>query len=124
MGKLRSPARMARRSVPCWTLTHLSLTPRRLSLVVCVCVCDSSAASTVCRRFQQTYARIRAVDLQFTPRFSDKAKDLIRKMLHKDPKQRMRLEDVPSHPFIKQFDQARLAAAKAAAAGAGAGKRA
>ncbi|GBF99163.1 aurora kinase A, partial [Raphidocelis subcapitata] len=51
---------------------------------------------------QETYRRIVRVDLQFpeSPRASDGAKDFIRRLLVKDVSARMRLEDVPRHPWI------------------------
>lgn len=49
-----------------------------------------------------TYRRISRVDLQFPvdPKISDGAKDLVRRLLVKDPSQRMRLKDVPKHPWV------------------------
>lgn len=49
-----------------------------------------------------TYRRISRVDLRFPkePEVSEGAKDLIRKLLVKDPNQRMALADVPKHPWI------------------------
>lgn len=52
----------------------------------------------------ETYKRILKVDLRFPNhrQISDGAKDLIRKLLMKDPKQRMSLEKIFSHPWILQ----------------------
>ncbi|KAL6746859.1 serine/threonine protein kinase [Haematococcus lacustris] len=52
---------------------------------------------------QDTYRRIVRVDLKFpdTPQLSDNAKDFIRKLLVKEPSQRMDLSQVPEHPWIK-----------------------
>jgi aurora kinase, other len=49
-----------------------------------------------------TYRRISRVDLHFprTPAVDEGAKDLIRRLLVKDPNQRMKLADVPKHPWV------------------------
>lgn len=47
-----------------------------------------------------TYRRISRVDLQFPKWMSEDAKDLISKLLRKDPQRRMALESIPNHPFI------------------------
>jgi serine/threonine protein kinase len=47
-----------------------------------------------------TYRRISEVDLRFPRYFSDDAKDLIRKILVKDPRKRMALSLIPKHPWI------------------------
>ena len=47
-----------------------------------------------------TYRRISRVDLQFPKGMSEDAKDLITKLLQKDPARRMPLETIPNHPFI------------------------
>jgi aurora kinase len=49
-----------------------------------------------------TYRRISRVDLKFprTPQVSEDAQDLIRRLLVKDPKQRISLKDVPKHPWV------------------------
>jgi serine/threonine protein kinase len=49
-----------------------------------------------------TYRRISRVDLHFPrqPAVDDGAKDLIRRLLVKDPNQRMKLADVPKHPWV------------------------
>ena len=41
------------------------------------------------------------VDLKFPPHVSPRARDLISKLLVKDPKQRMALSSVAQHPWIK-----------------------
>jgi len=50
----------------------------------------------------ETYRRILKVDLQFPekPARSDEAKDLIRRLLRKDPADRLPLPDVLQHPWI------------------------
>ena len=50
----------------------------------------------------ETYKRILRVDLRFPahPHVSDGAKDLIRQLLVKSPKERMSLENIFSHPWI------------------------
>lgn len=51
-----------------------------------------------------TYSRIQRVDLRF-PNYgiSDDAKDFIKRLLRKNPEHRMKLKDVPNHPWIKKF---------------------
>jgi aurora kinase len=47
-----------------------------------------------------TYRRISRVDLRFPPGVPSDAQDLISKLLRKDPRQRMPLENVPTHPWV------------------------
>jgi len=47
-----------------------------------------------------TYRRISSVDLRFPPGVPPDAQDLITKLLRKDPRQRMPLESVPTHPWV------------------------
>ncbi|RHY32720.1 hypothetical protein DYB32_002302 [Aphanomyces invadans] len=47
-----------------------------------------------------TYARIRAVDLQYPPHVSIKARDLLGRILRKDPAHRLPLELIVTHPWI------------------------
>lgn len=47
-----------------------------------------------------TYRRISRVDLKFPKWMSDDARDLISKLLQKDPNKRMALGRIPSHPFV------------------------
>ena len=47
-----------------------------------------------------TYRRISRVDLRFPKGLSEDAKDLIFKLLQKDPRKRMALDIVPNHPWI------------------------
>jgi serine/threonine protein kinase len=52
-----------------------------------------------------TYRRISNVDLHFPsePHVSLGAQNLITRLLVKDPSKRMKLVDVPSHPWIVQY---------------------
>lgn len=47
-----------------------------------------------------TYRRISRVDLRFPKGLSEDAKDLIFKLLQKDPRKRMALDMIPNHPWI------------------------
>lgn len=47
-----------------------------------------------------TYRRISRVDLVFPPGISSDAQDLIRKMLQKDPRKRLSLKSIPTHPWV------------------------
>jgi len=47
-----------------------------------------------------TYRRISRVDLRFPPGVQPDAQDLISKLLRKDPKQRLPLQNVPKHPWV------------------------
>jgi serine/threonine protein kinase len=49
---------------------------------------------------RETYSRISNVDLRFPAHVSLDARDLIARLLVKEPTQRMRLADVGRHPFI------------------------
>jgi aurora kinase, other len=76
----------------------------------------------------ETYRRISKVDLKFPPYVSAGAKDLISKLLVKDPKRRLALKEVAQHPWIQigqkyKDDLARENAAIAAAAAAEAGSQ-
>jgi serine/threonine protein kinase len=51
--------------------------------------------------YRATYRRISNVDLRFPPIVTDSAKDLIRRLLVKDQSKRMRLADIPRHPWIQ-----------------------
>ena len=53
----------------------------------------------------KTYKRIKAVDLRFPaqPAVSEDAKDLIRRMIVKEPERRMRLIDVVQHRWLVSF---------------------
>lgn len=47
-----------------------------------------------------TYRRISRVDLRFPKGVSEDAKDLIFKLLQKDPRKRIALDNIANHPFI------------------------
>jgi len=47
-----------------------------------------------------TYRRITAIDLRFPKKVPLDARDLISKLLRKDPKKRLSLKSVPTHPWI------------------------
>lgn len=47
-----------------------------------------------------TYRRIASVDLRFPRGVSEDAQDLIRRLLQKDPCQRLSLKSLPKHPWI------------------------
>ena len=49
----------------------------------------------------ETYRRIAKVDLHFPAHVSAEARDLISKLLVKDPKKRLGLDSVLTHPWIK-----------------------
>lgn len=50
--------------------------------------------------YRATYRRISNVDLKFPPIVSPGARDLISRLLVKDQSKRMKLADVPKHPWI------------------------
>jgi aurora kinase len=47
-----------------------------------------------------TYRRIQRVDIRWPHGLPEDAKDLISKLLKKDPRQRLPLECIPKHPFV------------------------
>lgn len=47
-----------------------------------------------------TYRRISRVDLRFPKEVAEDARDLIRRLLQKDPRKRMALDSVPYHPWV------------------------
>mmetsp|Transcript_24597 Transcript_24597/g.53253 ORF Transcript_24597/g.53253 Transcript_24597/m.53253 type:complete len:359 (+) Transcript_24597:129-1205(+) len=47
-----------------------------------------------------TYRRIQRVDIRWPNGMQEDAKDLISKLLKKDPRQRLPLECIPRHPFV------------------------
>ena len=48
---------------------------------------------------------IRNVRIVFPGNVSQCARDFIKRLLHKDPKQRLPLSQVPEHPFIRKYKQ-------------------
>ena len=58
-----------------------------------------------------TYRRIVKVDLQFPPYFAEDAKDLISKLLVKEPSLRLPLPRVAQHPFLQRVLAEQAAAA-------------
>ncbi|PIO36826.1 hypothetical protein AB205_0120630 [Aquarana catesbeiana] len=68
---------------------------------------------------QETLANISAVSYEFEDEFfsstSDLAKDFIRRLLVKDPKKRMTIQDSLSHPWIKPKDTQQALSRKASA---------
>ena len=67
----------------------------------------------------ETYRRIVKVDLKFPPHVSPEARHFIEHLLRKDPRARMALSRVKSHPWIVKHMLATEAAMAAAAAAAG-----
>jgi len=53
---------------------------------------------------EETYRRIKKVDLHFPSHISEGARDLMQKLLVATPKERMRLSDVLGHPWLKRGD--------------------
>lgn len=49
-----------------------------------------------------TYSRISRVDLQFPHEVKPDARDLIARLLRKDPQKRLALDQVPKHPWIQR----------------------
>ena len=52
----------------------------------------------------ETYRRIAKVDLRFPPHISPEARDLISKLLQKDPKARLSLDNVLKHTWIAKHN--------------------
>jgi len=46
------------------------------------------------------FKKVEAVDFKFPESFSREAKSFVSKLLQRDPEKRLKLEDVPKHPFI------------------------
>lgn len=53
---------------------------------------------------EQTYERIRNLDLHFPNHVSESAQDFIRKLLVLDPSKRMPLSEVKNHPWIQKYE--------------------
>lgn len=51
----------------------------------------------------ETYKRISRVDLRFPPFISKEAKNLMKLLLVKNPRERLKLEKVLQHPFIRKY---------------------
>ena len=66
-----------------------------------------------------TYRRISRVDLRFPKGLAEDAKDLILRLLQKDPKKRMPLDMLPNHPWIVRNAKGGGGGGGAAAAAAG-----
>lgn len=54
-------------------------------------------------RHQDTYERIRAVDIKFPEYLSSEVIDLISNLLKKEPSQRMSLNEVLTHPWVEKY---------------------
>ncbi|XP_043253044.1 serine/threonine-protein kinase PLK4 isoform X2 [Colletes gigas] len=57
---------------------------------------------------KSTLTRVVMADYVMPAHLSDNAKDLIDKLLKKNPKDRIRLRDIPKHPFITNVDRSKL----------------
>ncbi|EZA49997.1 Serine/threonine-protein kinase PLK4 [Ooceraea biroi] len=57
---------------------------------------------------KSTLTRVVMADYVMPPHLSDNAKDLIDKLLKKNPKDRIRLRDIQKHPFIASVEKNRL----------------
>lgn len=53
---------------------------------------------------RETYRKILNVDVHFPETISSDAKDLILKLLQKDPMQRLQLDQVLNHPWIVHYN--------------------
>ena len=54
---------------------------------------------------KSTLTRVVMADYQMPSHLSENAKDLIDKLLKKNPKERIRLRDISKHPFIASLDK-------------------
>jgi aurora kinase/aurora kinase A len=52
---------------------------------------------------EETFRRIQIMELQVPDYVSKIAEDLIRKLLVRDPKQRISLESAREHPFVRNY---------------------
>lgn len=57
---------------------------------------------------KSTLTRVVMADYIMPPYLSDNAKDLIDKLLKKNPKERICLRDIHKHPFIMNIERNRL----------------
>lgn len=67
------------------------------------------------------YKSILSGVIRFPPHVSPDAREFIQKLLHSDPRQRMRLRDALAHPWIRQHATVAAAADSSAAAAGAAG---
>lgn len=67
--------------------------------------------------YRATYRRISNVDLRFPSFVSSGARDLISRLLVKEQAARMKLADVPKHPWIMHYQQAAASASASSSAG-------
>ncbi len=72
--------------------------------------------------YRATYRRISNVDLRFPPIVTPGARDLISRLLVKDQSKRMKLADVPRHPWIVENLNLAAKRQQAQASGMGANK--
>jgi len=59
------------------------------------------------QEYAETYSRIAKVDLKYPPYISEDAKDLINRLLVKNPRDRLPLEECLRHPFILKHASSR-----------------
>lgn len=57
---------------------------------------------------KSTLTRVVMADYEMPLHLSDNARDLISKLLKKNPKDRIRLRDIHKHPFITSVEKSRL----------------
>jgi len=64
-----------------------------------------------CRDFNEMYRRILSQPVRFPPHVSENARDLIKKLLERDPKKRLGVggaNEIKSHPFFSSIDWEKL----------------
>jgi len=57
---------------------------------------------------QEVFKKVENMHFRFPQDMSEEAQDFIAKLLKRDPLQRLKLEDVPNHPFILKFCSKRV----------------
>ena len=57
---------------------------------------------------KSTLTRVVMADYKIPSHLSENAKDLIDKLLKKNPKDRIRLRDISKHPFIASIDKSKV----------------
>lgn len=57
---------------------------------------------------KSTLTRVVMADYTIPSHLSENAKDLIDKLLKKNPKERIRLRDISKHPFIASIDKSKV----------------